>query len=439
MAALRGRDGKAQARRAGADHGNALFCSDRGDHQFRLVAGAGVDQAACDLAAEGVVQAGLVAGDAGVDLVGPALARLAHEVGISQQRPRHGDHVGTAFGQQALGHLGRVDAVGGDERYAHLPHDLLRHPRIRRTRHLGSDGGNARLVPADAGVQDGGARCLDGLGELYHLGQRGAALHQVEHGQAVDDDEVRTHPLARAPHDLDRETHAVGIAAAPVVVALVAARGNELVDQVALGAHDFHPVIARVLGQRGAAREVFDGLLHLVGRERVRHMGVDGCAQRARGHQVAVVGIAAEVQNLHRDLAALGMHCLGHLAVLLGLVLVDQHGPALHGPAALVGCDAARDDESHLAARPLGIEGRHAFEAVGHLLQPHVHGAHEHAVLQRGEAQVQRGMQVRVGAAAAGQRSRSGFENSTHRGSPLCLCNQLHKYSPTTSFVQLVA
>ena len=44
------------------------------------------------------------------------------------------------------------------------------------------------------------------------------------------------------------------------------------------------------------------------------------------------------------------------LAVLRGLVLVDQHGPALHGPTALVGCNAARDDEPDLAARALGID-----------------------------------------------------------------------------------
>ena len=37
----------------------------------------------------------------------------------------------------------------------------------------------------------------------------------------------------------------------------------------------------------------------------------------------------------------------------------------------------------------LGVEGRHAREAVLGLLQPHVHGAHEHAVLEGGKAQVQ--------------------------------------------------
>src|SRR5256885_5861725 len=47
------------------------------------------------------------------------------------------------------------------------------------------------------------------------------------------------------------------------------------------------------------------------------------------------------------------------------LVLIDHHGAALHGPAALIGGNAARDDQAHLAARALGVEGGHALEAVG--------------------------------------------------------------------------
>jgi hypothetical protein len=36
-----------------------------------------------------------------------------------------------------------------------------------------------------------------------------AAGHQVDHRQAVDDDEVRPHRLAHARHDLHRQAHAV--------------------------------------------------------------------------------------------------------------------------------------------------------------------------------------------------------------------------------------
>ena len=46
-----------------------------------------------------------------------------------------------------------------------------------------------------------------------------------------------------------------------------------------------------------------------------------------------------------------------------------------------------------------GIEGRHAVVAVADVLQAGVHRAHQHAILQRGEAEVERRQQVRVGIA----------------------------------------
>ena len=61
-----------------------------------LVAGARVDQAGADLAGEGVVEAGLVAGDAGRDLVRAPGRRLGDEIGVGQERAGHADHVGGA-------------------------------------------------------------------------------------------------------------------------------------------------------------------------------------------------------------------------------------------------------------------------------------------------------------------------------------------------------
>ena len=50
-----------------------------------------------------------------------------------------------------------------------------------------------------------------------------------------------------------------------------------------------------------------------------------------------------------------------------------------------------------LTGYPLGVEGGHALEAVFRLFQANVHGAHQHAVLQGGEAQVKRLEHLRVG------------------------------------------
>ncbi|MNK95437.1 hypothetical protein D3C87_1156730 [compost metagenome] len=355
-----------------------------------------------------MVEAGLVAADAGVDLVGAVLTRLAHKGGVGQQGPGHRHHVAIAPGQQALGHLGRIDAVGGDQGDGDLALEAFRHPGESGARHAGGDGRDAGFVPADAGVEDGGARRLDGLGQLHHFVGGRAALDQVQHRQAVDDDEVGADFLARATHDLERQADAVLVGSAPFVVALIGAGGDELVDQIALGAHDLDAVIAGGLGQGGAAHKVCDGLLDLLTGQGVGGEGGDRGLDGRGCYQVGVVGVAAEMKDLQGDLAALGVDGGGDEAVMFSLLLGVQLGAPGHGAAAFVGRDAAGDDQPDLAARPLGVEGGHALETVLDLLQPDVHRPHQHPVLQRGEAEVQRLEQFGIG---------------HERG---LLCNQLH-------------
>ena len=55
----------------------------------------------------------------------------------------------------------------------------------------------------------------DGLGQLHHLGPAAAVGDQVEHRQAVDDDEVRPDRLAHARDDLHRQAHPVVVACHP--------------------------------------------------------------------------------------------------------------------------------------------------------------------------------------------------------------------------------
>ena len=82
-------------------------------------------------------------------------------------------------------------------------------------------------------------------------------------------------------HDLQRQAHAVRIVAAPFVVALVGGQAHELVDEVALGAHDLHAVVARFARQGGAA-----------------HEGADLPLDAARGKRNGVNG---EMGDLSRD------------------------------------------------------------------------------------------------------------------------------------------
>ncbi len=264
-------------------------------------------------------------------------------------------------------------------------------------------------MPADAGVDDGGAGRLDRLGEPDHLVQGGAAGDEVEHGEPVDQDEVRSDPLPDAADDLDREAHPVLVAAAPLVLAVVGGGGDELVDQVALGAHDLDAVVAGPAGEFGAAGEVVDGGLDLVGGEGAGRERADRGLDGAGGDQGGVVGVAAEVQDLEGDPAAGGVHGVGDDAVLVRLVLGGELGAAVPGAPGLVGGDAAGDDEADAASGAFGVEGGHPLEAVLGLLQADVHGAHDHAVGEGGEAEVERAQQVRVGRRGAGGRRHRGF------------------------------
>ena len=207
------------------------------------MAGARVDQATGQLAAEGVIQARLVATDAGVDFIGAACSGLVDEVRVGEERPRHRDHVGIAFGQNLLGDFRGVDAVGGDQRNAHRTAQLGRDFAERRTRHLGGDGRNPRFVPADTGVDDGRTGLLDGLGQRDDFFPGAAAFHQVEHRQAEDNDEVRPDRFTHPADDFHRQAHAVFVAAAPAVGAVVGVGGEELVNEITFGAHDFDAVV----------------------------------------------------------------------------------------------------------------------------------------------------------------------------------------------------
>lgn len=62
------------------------------------MAGHWIDQAACLLVLEDVVEAGLVARDARIDLVFALFGRLLYPVGVRQEGAGHADHVGVAFG-----------------------------------------------------------------------------------------------------------------------------------------------------------------------------------------------------------------------------------------------------------------------------------------------------------------------------------------------------
>ena len=104
-------------------------------------------------------------------------------------------------------------------------------------------------MPTDAGIKNGHAGLFQGLGQLHDLGAGGAIFHQIDGGNAIHDNKVVADPC---PHPLDNfqgKTHAVLIAAAPFIAAVIGAGNQHLVDEIALGRHDLDAIVAGLFSQ----------------------------------------------------------------------------------------------------------------------------------------------------------------------------------------------
>ena len=354
------------------------------------MAGLGVDQAGCQLAGEGVIQAGLVAGDAGVDLILAALERLIHQIGIGQHRPRHRHQIGMAGGQHGFCHIGHVDAVRCDHRHTDMLADPPRHFGKGGTRHHGGDGGHLGFVPGEMGGDDGGARGFHRLGQLDHLLARHAALQHVHRRDAEHDDELVAHGGTGAADHLHREPHAVFETAAPHIGAHVGLLDQEGGQQIAGRSDDLHPVIARRLRLHRTIGEIGQLFFNAVGIQFVRREAANARADCRWGHTGRRAGQRPGVEDLQHDLhiRVRRMHGFGDDPMLSRFGRCRQFAAAA---AFMIGRNAAGDDHPHPAARPLGEECRHAFEAAFDVLKAGVHRSHQDAVFQGGESQFQRG------------------------------------------------
>ena len=420
MAAFCSHRGKRQPGRAGTHDRDRLGRSGLHIGQFGFVTGAGIDQTRCQLAAEGVIKTGLVAADTGVDLISAVLGCLQNQVGICEERPGHGHHIGITLGQNLFGHVRHVDPVGGDQWNAHLPFQARRHLGKGPAGNRRGNGGHPGLVPADAGVDNGRTRLLDFLGQVHNLFPGAAILNQIQHGQTVDQDEVLSHPFTNPTDDFDRQANPVFVAATPTVGAVVGVGNNELVDEIAFRTHDLNAIITGSLRQCGAIRVVLDLLFNTCFIQLPGLEWVDRCLDGGRRYQLRRVGITASMENLHADLAIGCMDGVGDNPVLVGLLFGGHLGGVLEHPSFHVRGNTASHDQTSATAGTLGIECSKTFEAIFGLLQPRMHGSHQGAIAQLGKTKIQRLEQVRV-FGNAWRRGR-GHSRSPHRdlcrGSP---------------------
>ena len=202
--------------------------------------------------------------------------------------------------------------------------------------------------------------------------------------------------LSDAGDDLLREAHAVGEIAAPGIRPVVGSAHQELVDQVAFGAHDLDAIVASFTRQHGAADVGADGPFHAPSTERPRAELADGRLALGGRDAERMVAVAPAVQNLQGNAAIGCVHSIGHLPVL-GALAGTHKGCSMGSElACAVGADAACDDEPSATLGPLGIELRELGEAALFFLEPHVHGAHDGAVGHGHACHLQRLQQMGV-------------------------------------------
>ena len=111
-------------------------------------------------------------------------------------------------------------------------------------------------MPADTRIDDCRAGSLDGFGQHHRLFPAAAVGNQVNHGQAINDDEVFAHCLPGALDNLNGQAHALCVVATPLIGALVGVCDQELVDEIAFRSHDLNAVVASLSCERGAANEI---------------------------------------------------------------------------------------------------------------------------------------------------------------------------------------
>ena len=236
---------------------------------------------------------------------------------------------------------------------------------------------------------------MGGLGELHDLLPRGAVRDQVDHREAIDEDEVVADGGPDAFDDLDGEAHPVLVGAAPAVGALVGVGDEELVDEVAFRPHDLDPVIARLASARSGGGDVGDLFLDPVLIKFFRREGRDRGFDGRGGDAFGAVSVAACMEDRHRDLAAIVVDSVGDDAVVGDVVSAEEARGAGEDAAFLVGGHAAGDHQGNPAAGAFGIEGGDAVPVL-RLLQPCVHRAHEDAVLERRETKIERCEQMGI-------------------------------------------
>ena len=370
---------------AGAGLDQILVAVDRG------AAGDGVDGAVQVLARDD----GLVAVHAAEALADKILAAghgLFDHLGIGQLHAGHADKVTHALLQEALGRLGVLDGVDGDDRHVHSGLDGLGQilsPTLGAVARL--DHGRCAGIHAAGHIEVIHIR-LEVFGDLGAGSEIVAALDEVIAVDARADDEITADSSADAGEDAHEEAAAVFHASAVFVGALVGVGAQKLLHEIAVRRVDLHAVGTGQLGVDRRLHVLLDQIVNVLDGHLARQNGRaadDGVELHARSHGLtaAIAGrgrLAAAVMQLDEDLRAVAMHRLTDELEALDLpAVIDAELDGVAVAAVGVHGGEFRNDEAAAALGAILIETdllrRGAAVPVAH---ERAHGRHNDAVAQ---------------------------------------------------------
>ena len=308
------------------------------------------------------------------------------------------DQVGGAAFHRLRHGLGRAEAAGDHQRYGNpLANGLgvvkeVGFPLHRAFAHT-SGAGHGRVFIVTPGdfqqIQPFGGQGF-GHGHGFFFGETTTLkICRVEFDAHRV---IRANGVADSAIDFQRETHTVFQGAAPFVVTTVMVAGQELADQISVGAMDLDTGKAGLFCQCRAGGKAPDDIENLVFVERPWRFesALEFLAEGHRGRRQGIAAgehardLFARVVQLHPDIIALALARIrpafqqGHVALVF-----QHHVSGLTGVVA-VDHDIAGNQQPGAALGPATVE---SLQRRGHMIidgsQRFAHGGFGEAILQR--------------------------------------------------------
>ena len=109
-----------------------------------------------------------------------------------------------------------------------------------------------------------------------------------------------------------------------------------------------------------------------------------------------MVSVPSGMKNLQRYAPTLGVHRLSQRAMPLCSTPRRQARSEGRQPAFYIRCESTGDDQTYAPARTGSEISRKPREKLCTILEPRMHGTHEHAIRQSRETEIQRSEKVGI-------------------------------------------